>query len=106
MSHLFLFHLNRYIDFLIKILSNNELSLLQAMEERMSKQSEGERVLSPPINFLMNNNNNNSSNNLNTDSNSSVGSSGPGGSLIAPENLSYLFSVWRMGGDYNKAKAM
>lgn len=94
----FLCHLNRYIDFLIKILSNNELSLLQAMEDRMSK--EGERGLSP-MNLLMNNNNNS----IHADSNSSIGSSG-GGSLVAPENLSYLFSVWRMGGDYNKAKAM
>lgn len=71
------------------------------MEERMSKQHpDGERVLSPPMNLLNNNNNH-----LSTDSNSSIGSS-PGGTLIQPENLSYLFSVWRMGGDFNKAKAM
>lgn len=65
----------------------------------MSNKADGERLLSPPINLLNNNN-------INTDSNSSVGSSGAGNSLIAPENLSYLFSVWRMGGDFNKAKAM
>lgn len=95
---------NRYIDFLIKLLSNNELSLLQAMEERMSKQQpqqqhqqEGERILSPPIN---------SGNNMDSNSNSNGSSSGPGGRLIAPEQLSYMFSVWRMGGDFTKAQAM
>lgn len=81
----------------------------------MSKQHDQEdadRVLSPLSLLMKNNNNTNSSsnNNLNPMQDSNGSSNGQtnlaGGNVIAPENLSYLFSVWRMGGDFNKAKAM
>lgn len=62
----------------------------------MSRTEGGEGHVIPPNNLLLN------VGDMENGGNGTI----PAGSLTQPENLSYLFSVWRMGGDMGKAKAM
>lgn len=68
----------RYIDFLYRVLSNNELPLLEETQKNLA--NSGGATGTGPLQFS-------------------------GSGILAHEKLSYLFSVWRMEGDWSNGSS-
>ncbi|EAT45871.1 AAEL002902-PA [Aedes aegypti] len=69
---------SRYIDFLYRVLSNNELPLLEETQKNLA--NSGGATGTGPLQFS-------------------------GSGILAHEKLSYLFSVWRMEGDWSNGSS-
>lgn len=83
--------LSRYIDFLCRVLSTTEISLLKALDVNGTS---GNGFAMGAASIL---------NNAEADLKSLRRAAGA--PLIPPEKLSYLFGVWRMEGDAQNSKS-
>uniref|UniRef100_A0A8D8G1L6 Protein twist n=1 Tax=Culex pipiens TaxID=7175 RepID=A0A8D8G1L6_CULPI len=86
---------SRYIDFLYYILSNNELPSMDESGQKPLCAGSGASPALSSAAFQLN------SGQLCSGNGVGGGAGGGGGGVVVREKLSYLFSVWRMEGDWN-----